>query len=128
RAGQGSQLRVAPLRTDDRRDLEAPRVEDEGGKSRLVVRAPHLLDPDPTLDLNVRNRVHLELDDPVREVRLVPPRLRSLESEVRRLRCGLRQHEGRRAEIPQPLEQAEELRPAVLELREDLERLERVDD
>src|SRR6267378_3095533 len=44
-----------------------------------------------------------------------------------RIRRWIREDEGRRAEVPQPLEQAEQLRPAVLEFREDLERLERVD-
>src|SRR5206468_3728573 len=126
--GHGIEFGMDHLRTDDRYDLEPPLVEHEGGEPRLVVRTAHLLDPNPPLDLDVRDRVHLELDDPVREERLVPPRLGSFESEVRRLRCGFGEHQGRRAEIPQPLEQPEQLRPAVLELREDLERLERVDD
>src|SRR5207245_11547978 len=111
------------LWTDDRHDLEAPLVEHERGESCLVVRAPHLLDPDPALDLDVRDRVHLELDDSVREERLVPPRLWGLESEVGRLRGRLREHESGRAEVSQPFEKPEELRAAILELREDLKRL-----
>src|SRR2546428_1753455 len=126
--GQGIEFGMDHLGTDDRYDLEAPLVEHEGGESRLVVRAPHLLDPDSALNLDVRDRVHLELNDSVCEVRLVPPRLRSLESEVRRFRCGFCEHESGRPQVPQPLEQSEQLRPAVLEFREDLERLERVDD
>src|SRR5437867_226423 len=116
------------LWTDDGHDLEAALVEHERGESGLVVRTPHLLDPDPALDLDVRDRVHLELDDSVREDRLVPPRLWGLESEVGRLRGRLREHERGRAEVSQPFEKPEELRAAILELREDLERLERVDD
>src|SRR6266705_3210076 len=116
------------LWTDDRHHLESPFVEHERRESGLVVRTPHLLDPDPALDLDVRDRVHLELDDPVREERLVPSRLWGLESEVRRLRGRLREHERGRSEVSQPLEQPEELRAAILELREDLEGLERVDD
>src|SRR2546427_1207927 len=124
--GQGIEFGMDHLGTDDRYDLEAPLVEHERGESRLVVRTAHLLDPDPALDLDVRDRVHLELDDSVREERLVPSRLRGLESKVGRLRGRLREHECGRAEVSQPLEQSEELRAAILELREDFERLQRV--
>src|SRR3989441_1366501 len=93
-----------------------------------MVGAAHLQDPDPPLDLDVRDRVHLELENPVREERLVPPGLRRLEPEERGVGRRLREDEGRPAEVPQPLEDPEPFRSPVLKLREDLERLERVDD
>src|SRR3989441_6118466 len=89
---------------------------------------PALLgDRAPPLDLDVRDRVHLELENPVREERLVPPGLRRLEPEERGVGRRLREDEGRPAEVPQPLEEPEQFRSPVLKLREDLERLERVD-
>src|SRR5438445_5916430 len=93
-----------------------------------MVGAAHLQDSDPPPHLDVRDRVHLELEDPVREERLVPPGLRRLEPEERGVGRRLREDEGRPAEVPQPLEEPEQFRPPVLKLREDLERLERVDD
>src|SRR5207245_10090380 len=115
-----------PLRTDDGCDLESSILEDERRESRPMVGAAHLQDSDPPLDLDVRDRVHLELENPVREERLVPPGLRRLEPEERGVGRRLREDEGRPAEVPQPLEEPEQFRSPVLELREDLERLERV--
>src|SRR5256886_15465659 len=91
--GQGIEFGMDHLGTDDRYDLEAPLVEHEAAESRLVLRAPHLLDPDSALNLDVRDRVHLELNDSVCEVRLVPPRFRTPGCVVRRFRCGFGAHE-----------------------------------
>src|SRR2546425_10406820 len=52
-------------------DLKGPVVERERVEPRLVLRAAHLHAPQPALDVEVRRRVEPELDDPVREVRLL---------------------------------------------------------
>src|SRR3972149_3181314 len=83
--------------------------------------------PSSTLPRDLGDGVHLELDEAAREVRLVAPRLGRFEAEERGLGRRLREDERRRPEVPQPLEELEQLRAAVLELREDLERLEGVD-
>src|SRR6266571_2229890 len=59
--------------------------------------------------------------------RIFTTRIRRLDPEERRVRPGLRQDDRRRAEVPEPFEQPEQVRTSVLELREDLEGLERVD-
>src|SRR3989449_5467225 len=73
----------------------------------------------------VRDEMHAEVDDAVREEVLVPSALEDVPGDEP---IGtLRDEEARDAEIPQPLEQSVHLAPTVLELRQDLERLERVD-
>src|SRR3989304_3477490 len=96
--------------------LQPPAVPDEGEVPRLVLRAPHLHAPDAPLHVHVARRVEPEVDDPVREVRLVPQVARR--GEVERL---LPDEQGRDAEAAQPLEQVVQVRPDVLELPPDLE-------
>src|SRR6267378_1668769 len=119
---------MSHLEAHDGCDLEATALEDEGGETCLVMRPAHLAHPNPTLDLDVGDLVHLELEYSVREERLVTPRLRRLEAEERRLGRGFGEDEGRRAEITEPFEEPEQFRAPVVELREDFERLEGVED
>src|SRR5438552_18843023 len=73
----------------------------------------------------VREEMHAEVDDAVREEVLVPSALEDVPGDEPV--CPLCDEEARDSEIPQPLEQSVHLAPTVLELRQDLERLERVD-
>src|SRR5438105_15645074 len=77
--GHGWSFGMGLLQADDRRHVEPPVLEDERGESRLVVRAAHLRHADPPLDLDVRDLIHLEFQDPVREEGLFPARQGSLE-------------------------------------------------
>src|SRR6266571_1310517 len=88
----------------------------------------HLRHPDAALDLDVRDLVHLELEDPVREERFIAPRLGRLEPQERGLARGLREHEGRRTEVAEPFEKLEQFGSAVGKLGEDFEGLQRIDD
>src|SRR3989442_1306050 len=69
------------------------RRRDPGGGGRAVF----FWGAAPPLDLDVRDRVHLELEDPVREERLVPTGLRRFEPEERSVRRRFREDEGRPA-------------------------------
>src|SRR6266571_5298523 len=95
---------IVHLGTDDRGDLKSAVLEHEGGEPGLVVGSPHFHDADPPLHLDVGDRMHLELEDAVREEGLVATRLRRLDPEERRVGRGLRQDDRRRAEVPEPLE------------------------
>src|SRR5205823_6136042 len=124
--GHGWSFGMGLLWADDRGHVEPPVLEDERRESGLVVRAAHLGHADSPLHLDVRDRMHLEFQDPVREEGLVPPRLGRLEPEERSLGSRLPEDERRRPEIPEPLEELEQLRPSIRELREDLEGLQRI--
>src|SRR5881398_2013724 len=124
--GHGWSFGMGLLRADDRGHVEPPVLEDERRESGLVVRAAHLGHADSPLHLDVRDRMHFEFQDPVREEGLVPPRLGRLEPEERSLGSRLPEDERRRPEIPEPLEELEQLRPSIRELREDLEGLQRI--
>src|SRR3989475_6440980 len=115
---------VAGVAPPDRpRDLELPLVERERVVPRLLLRAPPLSAADAPLDVQVARRVEPELDDPVREIRFL--RVASLDGLVRGV---LRDYEGRRPEVPEPLEEVVQVRPPVLELRHRLHHVHGVDD
>src|SRR6266566_5250094 len=107
-------------------DAEATLVEVHREVSGVVFRPPHLHDPQPTLRRRVCHEVHPEVDHAVREELLVPASLEHVTGHdpVR----PFRDEEARDAEVAEPLEEPVDLPPSVFELREDLERLERVDD
>src|SRR3990170_1441742 len=123
RRARRGRLRRGLAAADRARDLELPFVERERVESGLVLRAPHLHAPDPPLDVEVARRMEPEVEDPVREVRLlvVPPSDGALHGRFR-------DDQGRRPEVPQPLEQVVQLRPPVLELRHRLQHVEGVED
>src|SRR5438445_11393655 len=114
-----------PSRAHRPRDSEPSVVAVPAEVSGLVFGPAHLDDPQPSLCGEVRDEMHAEVDDAVREEVLVPSALEDVPGDEP---IGtLRDEEARDAEIPQPLEQSVHLAPTVLELRQDLERLERVD-
>src|SRR2546422_8807583 len=96
------------------RDLEPPVLEEEGVRVRAVVRAPELQALDPPLERDLPGPLHRELDHPVREELLLEPRVEGGGGH-------LRDQEGREACGAEPLEEAERLPAAVLELEARLE-------
>src|SRR3989449_3732457 len=116
---------VFPSRAHRPGDPETSVVDVHREVSGLVFRAAHLDDPQPSLCGEVRDEMHAEVDDAVREEVLVPSALEDVPGDEP---IGpLRDEEARDPKVPQPLEQSVHLAPTVLELRQDLERLERVD-
>src|SRR5438128_9263960 len=114
-----------PSRAHRPRDPETSVVDVHREVSGLVCRPAHRDDPQPSLRGKVRNEMHAEVDDAVREEVLVPSALEDVPGDEP---IGtLRDEEARDAEIPQPLEQPVHLPAAMLELRQDLEGFERVD-
>src|SRR3990170_3942926 len=108
---------------DGLRDLEAAVLPREDIVPGLVARGPHLHDPQAALDVEVRGRVHPDVHDPVREVRLVGRVGGRAQVEGP---LGDEDREG--AEVPEPLEQEVQVRAPVLHLRHRLEDVEGVDD
>src|SRR5713226_8276447 len=87
----------------------------------VLVHAPHLHAPHAALVRAVRDRLHAQVDDAVREELL-------LEGPGRGLEAGLlRDEEARDPEVPQPLEEAERLDASIFELQDQFEGVPGVD-
>src|SRR3989449_720668 len=107
-------------------DAETALVEVHREISGIVLRPSHLHDAEATLGRQVRHEVHPEMDHAVGEELLVVAALKhmSRDDPIRPF-CD---EEAGDPEVAEPLEQPVDLPSAVFELREDLERFERVDD
>src|SRR6266568_4956749 len=103
--------------------LESAILEGKGEGARIVLRGPHLRHAQPPLHVEVRRRMHLELHDAVREIRL-RGRMGG-RAEVHRL---LGYQEGQGTKVAQPLEEEIQVGPGILHLRHRLEDVKGVDD
>src|SRR6266705_3277092 len=104
-------------------------VEDERMVARVMPGPAHLHDPELTLHPELALPREPEVEDSVDEVILFVlcicrPAWIAPSGPVRR---KLSQQEGRAVQIPEPSDQGEHLPPRLAELREDLERVERIE-
>src|SRR2546428_13987101 len=93
-----------PSRAHRPRDSEPSVVDVHREVSGLVFRPAHLDDPQPSLRGKVRNEMHPEVDDAVREEIFDPSALKDISGHA--LLGALPNEKARDAEIPQPLEQS----------------------
>src|SRR5437016_2747575 len=105
-------------------------VEDERMVPRVMPGPAHLHDPKLTLHPELALPREPEVEDSVDEVILFVlcicrPAWIAPSGSVRR---KLSQQEGRAVQIPEPSDQGEQFPPRLAELREDLERVERIED
>src|SRR3989449_895856 len=111
------------------RDPE-PVVEDERVVARVVPGPSHLDDPQLSLHPELALSRKPEVQDSVHQIILLVLRVRSAAGirTTRAVRRQLSQQERRAPEIPKPTDEGEHLPPRLTELRENLERIERVED
>src|SRR3989449_1062969 len=111
------------------RDPE-PVVEDERVVARVVPGPSHLDDPQLSLHPELTLSREPEVQDSVHEIVFLVLRVRgSAGIRTTRAVCWQLSEEERRAlEVPKPADEGEHFPPRLAELREDLERIERVED
>ena len=81
----------------------------------VLVHAPHLHALDAALERGLGDGLEAKMDDPVREELFLQRRWRRLEGRF------FRNQQARDAQVPQPFEEAERLRPSIRELEDELE-------
>src|SRR5713101_9125216 len=114
--------RRVSIRSPDRpRDLESTVLEEKGVVVAVLVHAPHLHALDAALERGLRDGLEPKVDDSVGEEFLLQRGWWRLE------RGFLRDQQAGDAEVPEPLEETERLRPAIVEIEDELERVPRVD-
>src|SRR5881409_3245580 len=96
----------------------------------IVPRSSHLDDAQLSLHPELALSREPEVQDPVHQIVLLVLRVRSAAGirTSRAVRGQLSQEERRAPEIPKPTDEGEHLPPRLAEFREDLERIERVED
>src|SRR5467141_178199 len=106
---------------DRPRDLEPSVLEEERVVVAILVHAPHLHALNTPLVCGVRDGLEAQVDDAVRKELLLQSGGPSLEGRF------FRDEEARDSEVSEPLEEPERLRPPVVEVEDQLERVPRID-